>query len=199
MMAKEQRDHFLNQVRDKLVQNIEIVSSEKFSQLELLHSAVLVPITYHQDEFKLIYTKRSSELVRHKGQVSFPGGIIEQGDKSPIDTALRETYEEINIQKHQIDLLGMMEPFNSQTGFFIYPVVGFIQDLNGLKRNGTEVDRIFCIPFQWLADPKNSELTDYKTSDGNIRKVWLFEMYENELLWGITALITKSFLQLVKD
>lgn len=199
MMAKEQIDHFLDQVRDKLAQNESIDASKKYSQAELLHSAVLVPITYHQDEFKLIYTKRSSELARHRGQVSFPGGIIEQGDKNPIDTALRETCEEINIQRHQIDLLGMMKPFNSQTGYFIYPVVGFIQDLNGLQRNGPEVDKIFCIPYQWLADPKNSKLTDYKTSDGNIRKVWFFEMYENELLWGITALITKSFLQLIKD
>ena len=196
-MSREIIDNFLSNIRANLEQTEVTNIYGKESQFGLALSAVLVPITYQQNEFKLIYTKRASDLARHKGQVSFPGGIFDQRDKNPTDTALRETHEEINIQKDQIEILGMMKPFNSQTGYFIYPIVGFIQDLFGLQRNGREVDRIFCIPIKWLSDPENSKLMDYQTSDGSFRKVWFFEKFDGEQLWGISGLITKSFLELI--
>jgi 8-oxo-dGTP pyrophosphatase MutT (NUDIX family) len=197
-MDLEQVARFLATIRTKL-NKYETELFDMASKPGLLRSAVLVPITYINGELKLIYTRRSTDLVRHKGQVSFPGGLIEPGDKSPTDTALRETCEEINICEQQIDLIGCLKPFNSQTGYYIYPVVGFLHDLNGLQRNGTEVDRIFCIPLAWLSDPKNSMLTDYLASDGTTRKVWFYEKYEAEVLWGITAFITKTFLDLILE
>lgn len=198
-MNREIIDRFLSNIRANLEQAEVNFFYDKEFQFGLLTSAVLVPITFQQDEFKLIYTKRASDLARHKGQVSFPGGLIDQRDKNPIDTALRETHEEINIKRNQIEILGMMDPFNSQTGYFIYPIVGFIQDLFGLQRNDREVDRIFCIPINWLSDPENSRLIDYRTSEGSIRKVWFFEKYDGEQLWGISGFITKSFLQLINN
>ncbi|HUV16789.1 MAG TPA: hypothetical protein VMW28_09530, partial [Pelolinea sp.] len=85
------------------------------------------------------------------------------------------------------------------TGYFIYPVVGFISDLNGLQKNGVEVDRIFCIPYTWLTEPRNSQLLDYQAKDGTKRKVWFFEEYEGEKLWGITAKITRDFVDLIEN
>ena len=188
---------------DKIIKRLGIIQDKSLAQGDshgnLMRSAVLLPFTYHNNELNLIFTKRSATLGRHQGQVSFPGGMIEPGDKNPIETALRETCEEINISSSQVEILGSLPPFDSQTGYFIYPVIGFVHDLDGLRGNGDEVDKIFCIPYSWLADPENSELTDYKTKQGVYRKVWFFKEYEGELLWGITAKITKDFVALIEN
>ena len=195
----EKVEAFLKRIRKRLelFQDINMTWGE--SDEYLMRSAVLLPFTYHKNELKLIFTKRSATLVRHKGQVSFPGGMIESDDDNPIDTALRETCEEINLNASQIEILGSLPPFDSQTGYYIYPVIGFIHNLEGLQGNGDEVDKVFCIPYSWLADPENSQLTDYKTKQGIFRKVWFFKEYEGELLWGITAKITKDFVALIKN
>ena len=171
----EKVEAFLKRIRKRLelFQDINMTWGE--SDEYLMRSAVLLPFTYHKNELKLIFTKRSATLVRHKGQVSFPGGMIESDDDNPIDTALRETCEEINLNASQIEILGSLPPFDSQTGYYIYPVIGFIHNLEGLQGNGDEVDKVFCIPYSWLADPENSQLTDYKTKQGIFRKVWFFK------------------------
>ena len=86
-------------------------------------SAVLIPVVEYNQEPALIYTRRSEHLTTHRGQVSFPGGVIEDDDNSPLDAALRETCEEINIKRRQINVIGGLTPFDSQTGYFIYPFV----------------------------------------------------------------------------
>jgi 8-oxo-dGTP pyrophosphatase MutT (NUDIX family) len=195
----EKVEAFLNRIRKRLdlFQDPNMTWGE--SDEYLMRSAVLLPFTYHKNELKLIFTKRSATLVRHQGQVSFPGGMIESDDENPIDTALRETCEEINLNASQIEILGSLPPFDSHTGYYIYPVIGFIHNLEGLQGNGDEVDKVFCIPYSWLADPDNSQLTDYKTKQGIFRKVWFFKEYEGELLWGITAKITKDFVALIEN
>jgi len=198
-MQHDKAAQIINRIKAKLAENVGNISESINWDSKLLLSAVLVPFTFYKSELKLIFTKRSAKLERHSGQVSFPGGIIEAGDKNPIETAIRETQEEIGIKKSQIDILGEMPPFNSSTGYFIYPVVGFISDLNGLQKNGVEVDRIFCIPYTWLTEPRNSQLLDYQAKDGTKRKVWFFEEYEGEKLWGITAKITRDFVDLIEN
>lgn len=189
----------------KICKTLTTFQNNSFSHLEqqkdnsLKLSAVLVPFAFHEDELKLIFTRRSLNLERHKGQVSFPGGIIEQNDKDPVASALRETFEEIGIKKEKIRILGAMPPFDSSTGYYIFPIVGFIEDLNGLHKNGIEVDRIFCIPYAWLKNPKNYFLKDYSTPEGLIRKVWFYREYDGEKLWGITAKITRDFIDLIEN
>jgi 8-oxo-dGTP pyrophosphatase MutT (NUDIX family) len=198
-MNIEKVEAFLDKVRKKLATyEINFISKDN-SQNSLIHSAVLLPFTYHENELKLIFTKRSAALERHKGQVSFPGGMIEKMDRDPIDTALRETCEEINICPSQVEIIGSLPPFDSQTGYYIFPVIGFIHKLDGLQENGEEVEKILCIPYSWLSDPENSELTDYKTKEGIYRKVWFFKEYDGELLWGITAKITADFIGLIEN
>jgi 8-oxo-dGTP pyrophosphatase MutT (NUDIX family) len=198
-MEIERIEAFLSLIRKRLAIHKNPDLAEDVADDNLVHSAVLLPFTYHKNAFKLIFTKRSTALERHKGQVSFPGGMIETSDNTPIETALRETCEEINIKATQVEILGTLPPFDSQTGYFIYPVIGFITNLDGLQGNGDEVEKVFCIPYSWLADPSNSELTDYKTKQGIYRKVWFFKEFEGELLWGITAKITKDFVELIEN
>ncbi len=146
----------------------------------------------------MLFTLRSNTLDRHKGQVSFPGGLIEATDSSAIETALRETWEEIGIDNHSIQVIGQLNPFNTSTGYIVYPVIGIVENLEKMNRNRIEVDRIFCIPLEWLCDPSHSRIKEYVTPEGETRPVWFFDVYDGELLWGITAKITKDLLELIK-
>lgn len=167
--------------------------------VERLHnSAVLVPLVMHLDKVALLYTLRSNSLERHSGQVSFPGGIIEKGDTSAIETALRETEEEIGVSRENVQVIGQLDPFNTSTGYIVFPVIGYIKSLAELTKNSVEVDRIFCIPLDWLCDPEHSKINEFMGADGKIRNVWFFDLYEGELLWGITAKITKDLIELIK-
>ena len=161
-------------------------------------SAVLVPIVMHQDQVSLLFTHRSNSLERHSGQVSFPGGIIEENDGTVIETALRETREEIGISSENIQIIGQLIPFNTSTGYIVYPVIGVIDTLEKLSRNILEVDRIFCIPLNWLCNANHSKLEKFVVSDGKAKDVWYFDLYDGELLWGITAKITKEFIEIIK-
>jgi len=181
-------------------------SDSKFNDTNIEHlkngqlpAAVLIPLAECNQKPVLIYTRRSENLPTHRGQVSFPGGLIEERDNSPLDAALRETCEEINIPQQQIDVIGDLPPFDSQTGYFVNPFIGVVHDLNDLRKDGVEVERIFCIPVSWLADPKHSRLEEFKAPDGSIHRVWFFDKYENETLWGISAKITKDFLEIIKE
>jgi 8-oxo-dGTP pyrophosphatase MutT (NUDIX family) len=197
-----QMSNALNEIKTK-IRNLSLNTNEWKRGLgdseESLASAVLIPLTVKENELAILLTKRSAYLDRHSGQISFPGGVIESGDNTPLDTAFRETNEEIGIQKKQIELLGSLEPFNSKTGFFIYPFIGWIEDLNGLKKSSVEVDKILCIPLSWLNNPDNFTQEDYVGPNGFKKKVWVYTPFEGETVWGITAKIIQDFLYLIKN
>lgn len=164
----------------------------------LLNSAVLVPLIVYHVEVSLLFTLRSNSLDRHSGQVSFPGGIIEKDDNSSIETALRETREEIGVGRENIQVIGKLAPFNTATGYIVNPVVGVIDSLENIRRNEVEVERVFCIPLNWLCVQDHSRMEDFIANDGKTRKVRFFDLYEGELLWGITAKITRDLLEIIK-
>ncbi len=168
------------------------------SNSSLINSAVLVPLVIDKGQVALLYTLRTSSLDRHSGQVSFPGGIIEKGELSAVETAIRETEEEIGIQREDIQIVGQFRPFNTSTGYLVFPVIGVIKSLENLKKNASEVDRIFCIPISWLCAEGHSRKQKFKSDDGNIRNLWYFDLYEGELLWGLTAKITKDLIKLIQ-
>jgi 8-oxo-dGTP pyrophosphatase MutT (NUDIX family) len=167
------------------------------SDNDLYKSAVLLPLVMLFGEINLLYTLRSSSLERHSGQVSFPGGIRERRDNSLLETALRETKEEIGIEKENIEILGQLDPQKTSSGGLVYPFIGIIDSLEKLKRNEMEVEKIFYIPLKWLCTRSHSKYKDFVSNDGNIRKVWFFDEYQGELLWGITAKITHDFIELI--
>jgi len=162
-----------------------------------IDASVLVPLACYQNELAILFTHRSEKLYRHRGQVSFPGGIRELQDCNLLDTALRETKEEIGIQPEQIRILGSLLPVTSTKNFRILPYVGFIESLNGLRPDGEEVARIFCVPYNWLSNNENIKLIDYIDQKGRRHKVWSYSEFEGETIWGITANILHTFVTLV--
>ncbi len=158
-------------------------------------AAVLIPLFLREGEWNILFTRRSQSVQDHKGQVSFPGGAFEWIDKDLEATALRETEEEIGIPSENVKILGRMEPFPSISNYLITPVVGLLKYPFQIKIAVEEVDKVFSIGLDWLADVKNYEERDYTRANGSIEKVLFYREFEGELVWGITARILTRFLE----
>ena len=160
-------------------------------------AAVLLPLIQLDGLWHLIYTLRSVRLEDHSGQVSFPGGSWEPGDGSLIETALRESQEEIGLNPGSVHVLGCMAQVAMITRFVVTPVVGIVDWPTLLTVNPDEVDRVFSIPLDWLADPENQEYRVH-THGGKDFNVLYFKQYDGETVWGATAGMTLDFLRMLK-
>ena len=160
-------------------------------------AAVLVPFFQRGEEWHILYTRRSEAVNDHKGQVSFPGGAIESGDKNPSAAAMREAYEEIGLEPKAIQILGAMEEFQTVTNFIVQPIVARIEEPHGYRINPGEVARVFSIPLQWLCDPENFYTREWLNPAGNFRPVFYFKPYDGETLWGISAIITVQLMNIL--
>ena len=187
---------FIDSTRLELI-NLHQDLSNKSIASDLIQSAVLIPITVWKNELVILFTKRTNSVNNHQNQISFPGGAIEKNDADPQAAALRETKEEIGIEKKNIEILGELKAKNSTTGFNIYPFVGFIHNLEEIQINELEVDRIIYIPINWLRNPKNSHTEIYKGQDKISHSVIAFSIYDGEKVWGVTASLVKRLLEII--
>jgi len=151
-------------------------------------SAVLVILVIKNDELHLLFTHRTSQVKNHKDQVSFPGGVKEEGDLDLIQTAIRETYEEIGLQFFRDEVICQLPDVISPSFFQITPFVSFKETLSEIKINENEVLTVFTVPYNWLSNFHNWGYEDYTTTTGN-KKVITYKEYEGEKVWGLTAQI----------
>jgi 8-oxo-dGTP pyrophosphatase MutT (NUDIX family) len=162
-------------------------------------AAVLIPLLMNKGSWEILFIRRSSaEADHHSGQVAFPGGRMEPEDASPEKTALREAQEEIALGPDQVRILGNLEYMVTISNYQVTPIVGVIPWPISLKPAPTEVQRIFTIPLEWLADPANYELRQREIPGGSnngTHPVYYYKHFDNELLWGVSARITMSFLR----
>jgi 8-oxo-dGTP pyrophosphatase MutT (NUDIX family) len=157
-------------------------------------AAVLLPvIARNRDQPTLLFTRRTDSLARHSGQVSFPGGRSEADDLTPIETALRETFEETGIAPSFITVAGYLERYLTGTGFDIQPVVGLLADGFALAPDPREVAEIFEVPLAFLCDPANRRRESREIA-GRHRSFYAFT-YQNHEIWGATAAIVVSLAQ----
>ena len=154
-------------------------------------AAVLVPLVNIDGEWHLLFTRRTDSVDHHKGQVSFPGGRTDPDDESSIATALRETLEEIGVQTGDVHVLGSLGEYLTVSNYLVTPVVGIIPWPYTFTIHTLEVERIFTIPLEWLADASHRQEM-FRTETG--RGFIAYLPYDGELLWGITARITVNFL-----
>ncbi len=158
-------------------------------------AAVLVPLIFNQNKWSILFTRRSDSVNDHKGQVSFPGGAIEPSDESPINAALREAEEEIGLKSEDVQVLGVLPPHESVTGYTIFPVIAKIKWPILLKINPVEVSRVFTIPLDWLIQRENFVIRDWLSPYGLRQGVVFYRPYDGEQLWGISARILLDFLE----
>lgn len=153
-------------------------------------AAVLILLSPGNDGPELIFTKRSEELSSHAGQISFPGGTIEINDSSPIHTALRESEEEIGLNRAYVDILGTLDWYTMPTGFVVLPVVGHMSQKQEFIAAPEEVAEIFSIPLQTLLDTSLYK-SDTFIRNGLKRRYYFFEFKEH-YIWGATAGMLRS-------
>lgn len=149
-------------------------------------AAVLLPVIL-RSEPSLMFTRRTESLARHSGQVSFPGGRSEAADLSPVETALRETFEETGIAASFVTVAGYLDRYLTGTGFDIQPVVGLLADGFALTPDPREVAEIFEVPLAFLCDPANRR-RESREIGGHKRSFYAFTYRDHEI-WGATAAI----------
>lgn len=157
-------------------------------------AAVLVPLVQFQDEWHILYTRRTDKVESHKGQVSFPGGACDESETTPEQTALREADEEIGIRPSDVRVIGRLSRMVTISKFRVSPVVGIIPFPYAFKTAGIEVARVFTIPLLWLAERNN--YWEFSLP-GSERSVIAYHPYDGELLWGATARMTVNFMKIL--
>ena len=135
-------------------------------------SSLSVPMVRVSGSPALLFTRRSKRLRQHGGAVSFPGGGVEEGDRNIVDTALRETFEEVGVLKENVEVWSVMDPVRGRvvTGpSVITPVVGQIhQDISQLVINESEVEEVFTVDISRLADPAYHGYTQFRLGETNL-------------------------------
>ena len=144
-------------------------------------------------EYKIVYTKRSTKLKTHSGEVSFPGGKWEEADNSLYETALRESNEEINLNIENVTKLGNLNFLLSRHKIEVNPYVGYLNKFQEFEGN-FEIDEIFTVPISFLSDSKNVTYKEFNRKD---LKVYIPSwVYNGNRIWGLTAMITADFLNI---
>lgn len=160
-------------------------------------AAVLVPLVQRATGLHVILTVRSSDMPSHPGQISFPGGKCEPYDDGPVATALREAHEEVNIAPSSVDVIGALGVHKGGLGFSVTPIVGLVDTLADLRPCPREVDEIFEVPLEFVADLGN-HITEERKLDGVPYKMYAtpFGAYH---IWGLTAGILRSFAETLQQ
>lgn len=180
--------------RERCMTNMRRLSIPKFGKTPQDTASVLVPLCKVDDVPSILYTVRSSELRTNSGEISFPGGKTNPNE-TPIETALRETEEEIGLSQKKIDVWGAAPAVPGRHNrIMITPIIGSVANLtvDDLNINDKEVAEVFTVAVELLCNPKNQFYTQFR--NGYILPVFVAEQYK---IWGITAYITHAFLSSV--
>lgn len=148
-------------------------------------AAILIPVIDRRPEATVLLTQRPTHMRAHPGQISFPGGRMEEGDASPAHTALRETHEETGIDPHYVEILGFLESYQTSTGFRVAPAVGIVAPGFTLDPDPVEVAEAFEVPLSFLMDAGNHEL--HSRPWRGTRRYYYAIPYGERYIWGATA------------
>ena len=158
-------------------------------------AAVLFPLFFKGNEPYLLFTKRTDKVEHHKNQISLPGGRKDAEDANLLQTALRETEEEIGVKPEEVQILGQTDRFLTNTLYLVTPFVGVIPYPYDFKISEIEIDYLIEAPLLHLLDDKNFR-TGTATKDG---VTWLLHYYDfnGEIIWGVTGFLLSNFFSIV--
>lgn len=158
-------------------------------EMEYRAAAVLAPIVKRPDGWTLMFTERAADLASHAGQISFPGGRVEDGE-SLVDAALREAEEEIALARRYVEPIGGFDAYETGTGFRIAPIVAFVQPGFTLNPDPREVASVFEVPFDFFMDEANHERRE---GEWRGRTGAYYAMpYGDHFIWGATAAMIRA-------
>ena len=179
----------LDSIKQKLKQ-INLIEATQYKKAGVL---ILLLKEDKDAEYKIVFTKRSTKLKTHSGEVSFPGGKWEEKDNSLYETALRESNEEINLNIENVTKLGNLNFLLSRHKIEVNPYVGYLNKFQEFEGN-FEIEEIFTVPISFLSDSKNVTYKEFNRQD---LKVYIPScVYNGNRIWGLTAMITADFLNI---
>ena len=162
----------------------------------LTPASVLFPLVVRDGNFHVLLTQRTEHLRDHPGQISFPGGRVEEEDASPAHTALREAREEIGLQSACVDIIGYLPDYCTITGYRVTPVVAVVTPPFDLRLDAHEVAGAFEVPLAFLMDPHNHQEHSV-VREGQPRRFYAMP-YGPYFIWGATAGIIMSLYRALK-
>jgi 8-oxo-dGTP pyrophosphatase MutT (NUDIX family) len=144
----------------------------------------------------VLLTQRTDHLHDHAGQISFPGGRIEENDESPEAAALRETEEEVGLSHARIDLIGRLDTYIVRTGFEVTPAVGFVLPPFEIAPDPFEVAEVFEVPLSFIMDRANHQRRS-REIHGAQRSFYVLQ-YEHRFIWGATAAMLVNLVDILE-
>lgn len=158
----------------------------------------MIPLFLKEGETWVLFTRRTETVGTHKGEISFPGGAVDPGDRGPREAALRELAEELGIQPNRVKTAGILDDILTLSRFRITPVVGVIQPPYHLRPNPQEIEAVLEIPLRCFLDPRVFRVEEHLEFQGRLYPVNYFELPE-VTVWGATAKILRQFLEVCCD
>lgn len=159
-------------------------------------AAVLLPLYEDRGESYVLFTRRTDTVEHHKGQISLPGGSEDASDAGPLETALRETEEELGIAPAQVEILGVLDDvYTVISGFVITPFVGVIPHPTPLRVNPHEIVEVLPVPLSTFRDPSSLRVEE-REREGERVQVYFYYHGRHEI-WGATGRIMKEFVDAV--
>jgi len=160
---------------------------------ELIPAAVLVPLVVRGDGLKVMLTKRTEHLNNHAGQISFPGGRVDDSDRNAHHTALRETEEEVGLHSKHIEIVGELDEYIVGTGYLVNPIIGVIEPPFELTPHEGEVAEVFEAPLEFLIEPEN--IKRHAREFEGIKRHYFAITWEEYFIWGATAGMLRNLSQ----
>jgi 8-oxo-dGTP pyrophosphatase MutT (NUDIX family) len=186
--------------KDSIDQIRSILSSrvrKVINNLPFARAAVLVPLYKKGEDCHLLFTKRTDKVKYHKGEISFPGGVFDEGDSELEKTALREASEEVGLKEKDVQIIGVLDDIVTVTEFIITPFVGLFPYPYPFKVSEIEIAELIEVPLSLLIRKDGyHEQVIFRMNREEMVDVF---QYENHIIWGATARILKQFLDLISS
>lgn len=166
-------------------------------QPSFARAAVLVPLFHKEGYCHLLLTKRTDRVKHHKGEISFPGGMVDEGDSNLEKTALREAHEEIGLREEDVRIIGVLDDIVTITQFVVTPIVGLFPYPYPFKTSPIEIAELIEVPLHFLLTKEN--YNEQEINRMGKREVVFAYQYGPYTIWGATARILKQFLDLISS
>ena len=160
-------------------------------------ASVLIPLLEIGGEIFVLFTKRAKHLRSHPGQVSFPGGKEDNQDSNSLDTALRETHEEIGLNPEKVEILGRLDQIISLYNYLVTPFVGLISSDFIPNPNRDEIEIVFKVPLSFFMNSKKHWSEEYESSSAKVL-IHHFD-FDRFDIWGLTAKLVLRLLEIGLD
>ncbi|HSN32842.1 MAG TPA: CoA pyrophosphatase [Ideonella sp.] len=178
---------------------LEIPGDGRLFEREPAHASVLVPLVMREGGLQLLLTRRTEHLRDHAGQISFPGGRVEEADLGPVATALREAEEEIGLPHDHVEVIGTLPRYTTVTAFVVTPVVALVRPGFTLRLDAFEVAEAFEVPLDFLMTPAHHQRHEFAHEGG--RRSFLAMPWDGVsadgtprryFIWGATAAMLRN-------